>query len=510
MGLAPLYVDVYNFVTGRTCTGSRLTNVRITSAAVGLKIANAEVDLQYIHLERNLDGVHADISQADTPLTISHSVFEHNRNIGLTLETTCDVSIADCRFSDNKKGVAGKFAAADRVSIEVLDSTFVHNNDGGYLMENGWHTTIYNTAFTDSDVRLRGEAEHVSIDLCSFSKPYDTCLDASLENIAVNTTISNTILHDCDYGASLEFAEHSSVRLQNVTVERSSRRGLHIATSQSFVYLSDSTFRDNDNAIVISTQNDDGSSECNASFVNNEFTGNSGENVVDINTDIDFIIENNTFVDNTATVTVAYYSANRGNLRMARNVFENPEAEYDLTWSSACVYCVVDARFNWWGTANITAIPRRILDFFLDMSLDEVLLSPVLSSSSIESAYSVELTSRDFKMDEHTIGGRVKENTIIEVGGNTRQVQYTIHVPAGIKLVLHLNSPLSFAANTGIYVEGMYCVGCIYTPCICVYIYIYLRRCRRRHRVAVVVVVIINYTFTLLPHYEWITFAGAA
>ena len=119
---------------------------------------------------------------------------------------------------------------------------------------------------------------------------------------------------------------------------------------------------------------------------------------------------------------------------------------------TTCVDCVVDARYNWWGTADTTTIPRRILDFFLDMDLVEVLLSPALANWSIESA--VEVTSRDFNMDEHTIGGRIKENTTIEIGGNTRQVQYTIHVPAGKRLVIHLNSPLSFVGYTGIYVEG--------------------------------------------------------
>ena len=449
----------------RTCSGSQLKHVRISGASVGLKIATAEVDLQYLHLERNFEGAHVDISNADSPLVISNSVFEHNAQMGLYLHTTCNVSIDGCRFSDNRIGVSGKYAAANQVSVEVVDSEFSSNSYRGCLMESLGRMIINNTAFTESVLYLHGynsDKQHIAIDGCSFSTPADTGIYTSFYNNIVHMTISNTIVHDCNYGATLQFGEHSSIELFNVTIERNRRRGLYIRTRHSHVHLHDSAFVDNYERAVVLIQVDADNYEGFVNISNNGFTGNSGTGVVDITTDTYFVIEKNTLMDNTAKVTVNYLARNHGNLLFRGNVLENPKAEYDLkVGSTTCVDCVVDARYNWWGTANTTAIPRRILDFFLDMDLVEVLLSPALANSSIESASNVEVTSRDFNMDENTIGGRIKENTTIEVDDNNLQVLYTIHVPAGKKLVLHLNTLLSFVGHTGIYVEGRHRVECL-------------------------------------------------
>ena len=455
--IASKYFLIYiPLLAERTCSGSRLKHVRISGASVGLKIATAEVDLQYIHLERNLEGAHADISTADSPLVIRNSVFEHNAQIGLYLHTTCNASIDGCRFSDNIIGVSGKYAAEDQVSIEVVDSVFLSNSYRGCLIESVGRMIINNTAFTGGNLYLHGhntETLQIAIDGCSFSSPTNAGVYTSLSNSVVHMTISNTLVHHCTYGATLQFGEHSSIELFNVTIERNRWRGLYIRTMHSHVYLHDSKFMDNYNQAVVFNLFDAETSEGYFKLSNNVFTGNAGTVVVAITTYTDFVIENNTFLYNGAKSTVRYHSPNRGNLLFRGNVLENPEADYDLKVEPTnCIDCVVDARYNWWGTADTTAIPRRILDFFLDMDLIEVLLSPALANWSIESA--VEVTSRDFNMDEHTIGGRIKENTTIEIGGNTRQVQYTIHVPAGKRLVIHLNSPLSFVGYTGIYVEG--------------------------------------------------------
>ena len=450
----------------RTCSGSQLKHVRISGASVGLKIATAEVDLQYLHLERNLEGAHVDISNADSPLVISNSVFEHNAQMGLYLHTTCNVSIDGCRFSDNRIGVSGKYAAANQVSVEVVDSEFLSNSYRGCLMESLGRMIINNTAFTESVLYLHGynsDRQHIAIDGCSFSTPADTGIYTSFYNNIVHMTISNTLVHGCSYGATLQFGEHSSIDLFNVTIERNRRRGLYIRTLQSHVYLHDSAFVDNyEQAVVLIQVDAADTSEGYVNISNNGFTGNSGTDVVDITTYTDVVIEKNTFMNNTAKVTVNFLARNHGNLLLRGNVLENPGAEYDLKVEpTTCVDCVVDARYNWWGTANTTDIPRRVLDFFLDMDLVEVLLSPALANSSIESASDVEVTSRDFNMDENTIGGRIKENTTIEVDDNNLQVLYTIHVPAGKKLVLHLNTLLSFVGHTGIYVEGRHRVECL-------------------------------------------------
>ena len=441
----------------RTCSGSRLKHVRISGASIGLKIATAEVDLQYIHLERNLEGAHADISIADSPLVIRNSVFEHNAQIGLYLYTTCNVSIDGCRFSDNRIGFSGKYAAEDQVSIEVVDSVFFSNSYRGCLIESVGRMIINNTAFTDTGLYLHGyntDTIQIAIDGCSFSASNATGgMYTSLDNSVVHMTISNTRVHHCNVGVTLQFGDHSSIELFNVTIERNRWRGLYIRTTRSHVYLHDSMFMANHDQALVFNQLDAEISEGFFKLSNNGFMGNGGGAVVAITTYTDLVIENNTFLYNVARSTVRYHSPNQGNLLFRRNVLKNPKADYDLKVEpTTCVDCVVDARYNWWGTTDTTTIPRRILDFFLDMDLVEVLLSPALANWSIESA--VEVTSRDFNMDEHTIGGRIKENTTIEIGGNTRQVQYTIHVPAGKRLVIHLNSPLSFVGYTGIYVEG--------------------------------------------------------
>ncbi|KAI0217532.1 hypothetical protein LSAT2_030698 [Lamellibrachia satsuma] len=447
----------------RTCSGSTLHNVRVSGAATGIKITTADIELQNIHLYRNLEGLRADRLDTDKPLTIRHSVIENNTNKGLNLKTKCNVSFIGCRFSHNSIGVSVAITGDDLAAVEVVDSEFTHNRQYGFRMNDVSRVscvTFTNTDFIGCslyfyDNRRIGTPLNVGLDRCSFSALTNTQqLIMQIYYRAVRMTISNTVFHDTYYGAALLGGRRSSIVLRNVTAERNSYRGFSINTAESFVSVSESTFRDNKNSAVVFSQSNRGTYVGNITLANNEFTGNFGSKVVDINTDTDILLENNMFVNNTAKVTVNYVSPNRGNLRCARNVFENPAADHELQVGPAmCVSCLVDARYNWWGTANTTAIPQRIQDFFLDMDLDEALLSPVLSSSSIDSASHVELT-RDFKMDGHTIGGRINENITFLVIDNNLQVRYTIHVPAGKKLVLHLNAPLTFDSYRGILVEG--------------------------------------------------------
>ena len=448
----------------RSCTGSRLHNVRISGAAIGLKTATADIDLQDVHLMSNLEGLVYESPGSNEPLMIRNSVFERNKNNGLLMNTNSNLTLIGCRFRYNTFGVSANIGGTYQTTVEVVDSEFAQNSQHGFITSRLSHISeisFTNTVFVACSLYLSTSANsdtplNIALDRCSFSAmKYNKLYLSFYYTSDVHLAVTNCVLRDMYYGPTIVCGRGSTINVRNVTVEHIRNNGFYIQASQSSVSVRDSKFNDNGNAIAF-VQTNSGLPTGNITLANNEFTDNSGNTVMDINTQIDIVIENNIFVNNTAKVTVNYVPNNRGNLRCARNVFENPRADYELqVGSHVCAGCLRDARYNWWGSANNTAIPQRIHDFFLDMDLAEARLSPVLASSSVDSTSYLELTDREFKLDDHTIGGRIKENTSIVIDDNRRQVRYTIHVPVGKKLVLHLSVPLMFDSNRGILVEGM-------------------------------------------------------
>ncbi|KAI0236285.1 hypothetical protein LSAT2_013138 [Lamellibrachia satsuma] len=320
----PKTLTFARFLAVRTCSGSILHNVRISGATTGIKIATADIDLQNIHLYHNLEGLRAEVSDTDKPLTIRHSVIEHNTNTGLYVNTKCNVSLTGCRFSHNRMGVNGAVTGDDLATVEVVDSEFTHNRQLGFRMDDVSSITFTNTDFIGCMLYLYNNRRietplNIGLDRCSFSAARtNTLLLMEMYYSTVRLTISNTVFRDTYNGAALSAGSHSSIVLRNVTAERNFRQGLSINTAESFVSVSESTFRDNKNTAVVFSQRTRGTSAGNITLANNEFTGNSGMTVVDIKADTDILIESNMFVNNTAKVTVNYVSPNRGNFALRK------------------------------------------------------------------------------------------------------------------------------------------------------------------------------------------------
>ena len=427
----------------RTCH-SRLHHVHITGADIGLQTATAAIDLQYLHLEHNNHGIRTSRLFHNTamPFTVQHSHFDLGS--GLLISAKCNVSIIDCRFDgeDNVVSIYTSSHLRGNQTVEVVASRFSLSSFRWTTMEPGDGLIIRNTSFTRSSVYLMGDAFNkitaykrplnIVLDRCSFSHSDHSAIATYFQSKwTVHVTMSNTVFRQNIVAARFNHKEpiKGNIAMRNVTVS-STAHPLSVSASN-----------------------------CTVTIANSMFTRNYGGQVAYISSN-DVLVENNTFLNNRATATLKFVVQKNGNIRCARNVFENPGSAHDIL-ADGEYRGLVDARYNWWGTVNAKRIFARNLDLFSNMNLlGETLISPVLSSSPFGSSSTVDIAMRDFKVDDYEIGGRVTKDTTVVVDGNHRRVRQTIYVPANKTLVMHLNTALIFDRYVGVLVEGMECSGC--------------------------------------------------
>jgi hypothetical protein len=111
----------------------------------------------------------------------------------------------------------------------------------------------------------------------------------------------------------------------------------------------------------------------------NLITGNTyGIETIVHQGDVSPIIQNNTITNNTVGISLtAQFSAPTSAVLVYNNIYFN--TNYNL---QSAVSSNINATFNWWGTADTTAISTAIYDYNEDFNLGTVAFDPILSSPS--------------------------------------------------------------------------------------------------------------------------------
>ena len=238
----------------------------------------------------------------------------------------------------------------------------------------------------------------------------------------------------------------------NITMVGQTSESLHLYGPHDRVSIANSTFNNSKNAIKMNNEKD----YSDISVSNNTFFHNSGTNVISIvrvtsRGNATITINNNTFIDN--IVPSVYIKDNMpGFARCEHNIFDNPASVVDLEVGSPWpVGYTVDARYNWWGTANTSMVERRVRDFFTNVGRCEALLSPVYTDDSLTASVPL---SRVYSKQGDTVGGRIEND--MELLLNNVTVTTTIHIVRDTKVIMYVSGYMLFQDTAGIVVEGLY------------------------------------------------------
>ena len=164
------------------------------------------------------------------------------------------------------------------------------------------------------------------------------------------------------------------------------------------------------------------------------------------------VFRNNTGVD--AAMVYVDNSAAAEKVAVADNFFDNPSAAYDVKVNiphseGHTMYAVR----NWWGGRSISHVQSRIYDHFSDSSKAQVQYEPYRLSRETNDLS--QAASGFIRGNGTTIGGTVKQDTVLAKKDTSYIVEEDIVVPPGVTLTVEAGVVLLFLRG-GITVEGKY------------------------------------------------------
>ena len=433
-----------------------MSHVRIFGAEVAVSSAALNLVLRNVTIESNVRGVRT-TGDGSNKLRIEDSSVNANAQEGVYVQAQGEVVLVRSSFKDSNMGVRSGTLS----KLYINGCAFKNINYGHYTTGVLSDVLISNSNFSGVShglylaMQYHRKSYNITIKNCTFSEHrqrYNEALYVGLSSSAYRVSVLGCLFQDNTRGITVSGYGNSGskVLLGNITMLRHTSYAINFPYVSTQVEILDSTFLDNGaNTITFSWNRGGG-----LKMRNCRFEANAGDHVVRWSQkDKTSFINDNTFVNNTATTTVVFYDGNLGQLFCSNNAFSNPRATFELriesNWADSYA---VRARNNWWGTNNMTSIRSRIRDFFLDMTRAEVLLSPIYEDSSMDSMNTANF-STDFGYHGDKLGGRLTNDTVLSVHSLTT-VGLTIHVPRGKKLTILANDTLEFEENIGILVEG--------------------------------------------------------
>ncbi|KAJ7370758.1 hypothetical protein OS493_030189 [Desmophyllum pertusum] len=203
----------------------------------------------------------------------------------------------------------------------------------------------------------------------------------------------------------------------------------------------------------------------------NNFTKNRAEHVLFIDYSSfpetrSAIVNNNTFEDNEVvtkdlfpnffhrTTTRAVIVLKEGSFTLRENVLENPGFVYQFSTLRHDHRRVIDAKLNWWGTAEECEIVDRIFDFQHRVQLSPVDFFPYFLSSSKTSVVSSSIQRPSCFLRGASIGGIVDRPLTLSSADSPYEVRDDVIILTNGSLVIPKNVTLQFPSRSAMVVQG--------------------------------------------------------
>ena len=240
--------------------------------------------------------------------------------------------------------------------------------------------------------------------------------------------------------------------------------------------IESNTFRNNtDKVMTLFDNNNCGanykSNPVNVKIDNNIFMNNRAENVLYIDYSSfpetrHAIVRNNTFEDNEVaskdlfptffrrSTTRTVIVLNEGTFNLHENIFENPSFAFQLSTLRHAHRRAIDAKFNWWGTAEECQIVDRIFDFQHRVQLSPVDFFPYLLSSKKTRAINSSIARPSCFLKGARIGGILDRPLALSSAVSSYEVRDDIIILTNGSLSIPKNVTLQFPSRSAMVVQG--------------------------------------------------------
>ena len=313
--------------------------------------------------------------------------------------------------------------SAANVSIKIINNTIVRNRRGGIVLSPSsrcyyWHlqqprkvsATVSNNRFEENT----GRPFYV---YCTGRFGLEAVLESN--RFINNTDKVLTVVDDNQCGANYKASRPVNVEIrENVFLKNQ--------VSEKVVLIDFSSFPDTRSATII----------------------------------------NNTFEDNEAvtknrfpkfyhrTTTRAVIVLKEGTFTLRENVFENPGFVFQISTLRHDHQRVVDAKRNWWGTADECKIVDRIFDFRHRVQLSPVDFFPYITSYNKTIVVNSNISRPSCFLRNGSIGGILDRVLVLSSASSPYEVRDDIIVLTNGSLVIGKNVTLHFPPRSAMVVKG--------------------------------------------------------
>ena len=175
-------------------------------------------------------------------------------------------------------------------------------------------------------------------------------------------------------------------------------------------------------------------------------------------------VMNNTFEENKLatklpsfyrrTSTYAVIVVKEGTFVIRENIFENPGFAYQVSSLRPDHLLVVDAKYNWWGTADECEIVDKIFDFRHRVHLSPIDFFPYRISYNKSVIVNSNISRPSCFLRNRSIGGILDRPLVLTSDGLPYEVRDDIVILATGSLVIQKNVTLEFPPRSAMVVQG--------------------------------------------------------
>lgn len=440
--------------------GITLLTEGITLDNVLVRLCNKGITMNYQGELEVTNSVFEDVKEGiygsleNSKLFVSNSRFYGTRSgssvrgIYLLASSNTQVQVEDCQFNGLQSQAI--LSNGNKQSTYLFRRTTFQNTQSGIYIK---------SAYTYPQSMLAVEVDSCTFEALSANGLYHHNSYTYAQIGHVNLT--NSIFKNCQtavYIYSRNYPTNSPVLFRNVTVQDNGNLAFQVEVSSSPITVEDCTFLRNRLRVLKL------SSIGPITVRGNTFLDNGRDGIISVDratipegdAPVTEILMNR-FVNNTVgtNAAVIFYKDvdHRSSLQCRRNVFRNPGSSYDISvgtaWKSGYF---LDATENDWGSTDPDFIVGRVFDFFQNMDIAEMLLSPARFKEDAV------IISRTFTLEQGVfIGGRIEKDIEFNYDDVVISVFRTIHIPPGITVVITGGATFNYQQFTGILVEGKIC-----------------------------------------------------
>ena len=293
------------------------------------------------------------VEEIERPIEISDSQLINNTH-GLRM-TQCNSNITVTSVTSNMNRESGIMSDNSDGLLSITRSSVVGNRKYGmwYTKKDTCKTPILAVVF----------AKQLYISNSEFRDHRESGLNID-EKCGMSSLISNTTFHSNHRGIQT-FCDHSNNNIAIEKCEFSNQTYISVAINSGVnATIRNNMFKDNRYACIDIQEKGTA-----MSLERNVFNGTVVETPLPL------------YVLDLTTISAVVILRNKASMRLRYNVFNNPDIQFQLATTVRDTGYSVDARYNYWGSADVNVVTNNLYGYHHQSILATILYHPYLESA---------------------------------------------------------------------------------------------------------------------------------